>query len=277
MFTTFSVIRPQLGGIKGLFSFLLGDKILEDYLELEDITVRRITYVSRRNSINWDNVYTRAGYEAKCLVCDDSIRLPPESGLIRFRDKSLEKRMTENFAYSVLCEMGNPQNISVAFFDADGSRSDFAESLSQITDNFIVVTGDKNRYAQISRRLMEEQGISLVITNKLRRMEDSRLIIAPSKIRRELKIGSKAVVLTGDAPCCNMNGQCYFNFRIDLPDRYKNLVTGEIDPMYLASSLYSRGRQYNLGSIVPYVAYNSGATCTVKSLAKYLDKTVTKS
>ena len=43
------------------------------------------------------------------------------------------------------------------------------------------------------------------------------------------------------------------------------------DEMYLASALYTLGRQYGLGSIVPSVAFNAYGTVTVKSLAKYLD------
>ena len=44
----------------------------------------------------------------------------------------------------------------------------------------------------------------------------------------------------------------------------------DMDEMYFASALYSKGRKYFLGEIVPKVSYNENSTCTVKSLGKYL-------
>jgi hypothetical protein len=272
MFTMFSLRDNKPTGIKRIFNIFRKDRIFEEYIDAGSLTVRSITYVNNRKQVNWDAVYSCAGYEAKSLVCSESLRFPYGTGLIRFNDNSLNERLTENFAYGVLQQMENPEKLNIVFYDVEGSHSDFIKILCKFTDNFIVATGNKERYSHIAQKLMEEQGVSLVVTNKLSRIKDSKFVIAPSKIKKSFDIGTKGIVLTSQIPTCEIKAQCYTGYKIEMPQKYKVLLKDDIDEMYLLSCLYSRGRQHSLGSIIPKVAYNSYETCTVKSLAKYLNK-----
>ncbi|MBQ9673002.1 MAG: hypothetical protein IJV39_03835 [Ruminococcus sp.] len=272
MFTTFDIEKFNPTGLKKLFAFIMKDKVSEDYIQVQNLLVHRIIYISCHSKINWDAVYTRAGYEAKCLVCNENIRFPYGMGMLRFSDNSFSKRMAENFAFSVLKAMPCPQKVKIAFYDVDGSEWGFVENLCRLTDNFIVVTANKEKYANVANLLMEDEGVSLVITNRLSRMKDCDLIIAPSRLNQKFDISSRAVIFTAEVPKCDVQAQCYYDYKVTLPNEYAPLTSAFVDELYIGSALYTIGKQYNLGGVVPTVAFNTTTTVTVKSMAKYLNK-----
>ncbi len=272
MFTVFSVEYRKLKGFKRIFTFLMRDRLTEEYKEYEKLLVRQMHYISYRDKINCQVVYDRAGYEAKCLVCNDDIVFPPNSGLIRFRDNAFQKKITDNFAFEVLRTMENPHKLRIAFFDIDGSQRDFVDKLCEFTDNFIIITAEKNKYFEISEKMMEEKGVSLVLTNRIDRMKDAQLVIAPSRIMRIIDLSPKSIVLTGEKPCFDISAQCYFGYKAEVPSAYAEFMPKGMDEIYFLSCLYSKGRIRSLVKTIPKVAFNESTTCTVKSLAKYLDK-----
>ena len=272
MFTTFTVEDRKLTGIKRLFSIFYKDRIIESYLDGKKLAVRRITYINYRDRINWDAVRKLAGVQAGSLICSDKINFPKDSGLVRFRDNTFARKMTCNFAYHTLNSMENPQKLNVAFVDADGSESDFLWKLCTLTDNLVVVTGNKEKYEILSEKMMEKQGVSLVYTNRLTRIRDADFVIAPCKIQKRIDLNKRAVVLTSEKPQVEIPAVCYWNYTCTLPEEYRRLMCEDMDEMYFASALYSKGRKYFLGTTVPRVSYNENSTCTVKSLGKYLGK-----
>ena len=271
MFTMFTVEDKKLTGIKKLFSIFYKDRIIESYLDGKKLAVRRITYVNYRDKINWDAVRKLAGVQAGSLICSEKINFPKDSGLRRFCDNTFAKKMTCNFAYHTLNSMENPQKLNVAFVDADGSESEFLWKLCTLTDNLVVVTGNKEKYEILSEKMMEKQGVSLVYTNRLTRINDVDFVIAPCKIQKRIDLNKRAVVLTSEKPQVEIPAICYWNYTCTLPEEYRRLMCEDMDEMYFASALYSKGRKYFLGSMVPRVSYNENSTCTVKSLGKYLD------
>lgn len=270
MFTTFTVEDRKLTGIKRLFSVFYKDRLYESYLDGKKLAVRRITYVNCRDKINWDAVRKIAGIQAESMICSDKIHFPKDSGLVRFRDNTFVKKMTCNFAFSTLNSMENPQKLNVAFIDADGSESEFLWKLCTLTDNFVVVTGNKEKYEILGEKMMEKQGVSIVYTNRLTRIKDADFVIAPCKIQRIIDLNKRAVVLTSEKPQVEIPAICYWNYTCTLPEEYRRLMCDDMDEMYFASALYSKGRKYFLGEMVPRVSYNENSTCTVKSLGKYL-------
>lgn len=272
MFTTFTVEDRKLTGIKRLFSVFYKDRIIESYLDGKKLAVRRITYVNYRDKINWDAVRKLSGVQAESMICSDKIHFPKDYGLVRFRDNTFARKMTCNFAFDTLNSMENPQKLNVAFIDADGSEREFLWKLCTLTDNLVVVTGNKEKYEILSEKMMEKQGVSLVYTNRLTRIRDADFVIAPCKIQRKIDLNKRAVVLTSEKPQVDLPAICYWNYTCTLPEEYRRLMCEDMDEMYFASALYSKGRKYFLGAMVPRVSYNENSTCTVKSLAKYLGK-----
>ena len=270
MFTTFTVEDRKLKGIKRVFSVFYKDRIIESYLDGKNLAVRKITYINYRDKINWNAVYRQAGSQARCLVCSDKIHFPENSGLRRFCDNTFVKKMTCNFGFQTLKSMNNPQNLNVGFIDADGSESEFLWKLCTLTDNLVVVTGNREKYGVLSDELMEKLGVSLVYTNRLSRIKDADLVIAPCAIKKRIDLNKKSVVLTSEKPFVDLPSLCYWSYTCTLPEEYRRLMDEDMDEMYFASALYSKGRKYFLGEIVPKVAYNENSTCTVKSLGKYL-------
>lgn len=272
MFTAFSVEDRKLKGIKRIFSVFYKDRIIESYLDGKNLAVRKITYINYRDKINWDEVRKLAGSQAGSLICSDKIHFPENSGLVRFRDNTFAKKMTCNFAYHTLSSMENPQKLNVAFVDADGSECEFLWKLCTLTDNLVAVTGNREKYEALSEEMMEKQGVSLVYTNRLTRIRDADFVIAPCKIQKIIHLNKRAVVLTCEKPRVEIPAVCYWNYTCTLPEEYRRLMCEDMDEMYFASALYSKGRKYFLGSMVPRVSYNENSTCTVKSLGKYLGK-----
>ena len=272
MFTVFTIEKREPRGAAKFLPFLLRDKLTEEYKEEKRLLVRNLRYISRKKQVNWQAVFARAGYDSKSLVCSSEVVFPKNSGLCRFDSTVFYKAMTENFALAILKEMENPQKIKIAFFDFDGERRLFAERLCQLSDNFIIITREKGKYLNLSEKMMNELGVSLVITSRIERMNDADFVIAPSRIRKITSFRKKALVLTGERPCIDISAQCYYKYRTEAPNEYKHLIPDCIDEDYFLSALYSIGRQYNLSNLIPKVAYNENSTCTVKSMAKYLDR-----
>lgn len=272
MFTTFSVEERELRGIYKIMPFLKKDKLFENYSEYKNMVVRSLVYVSYHSKVDYESVYQRAGYQAKCLVCSKDTEFPEGTGLKRFFDLAYYKKMAENFALNILSEMENPQKLRVAFFDMEGVESPFVEKLCKYTDNFTVLTLSRDKYFRVEERLMDNLGVSLVFSRNLSVLANADLIIAPTPIRKILSLSTRAVVITSTPPVFDVTAQCYYDYRVDLPQDYKKFLPKDTDEMYFASALYSKGRQHSLGELVPKVAFNENSTCTVKSLAKYLDK-----
>lgn len=272
MFTVFTIEKRKPRGVARILPFLLRDKLTEEYKEKKSLVVRNLHYISRKKQVNWQAVFARAGYDSKSLVCSSEVVFPKNSGLCRFNSNSFFKVMTENFALQILKEMENPQKIKIAFLDFDGERRLFAERLCELSDNFIIITGEKRKYFNLSDKMMNERGVSLVITSRINRMNDADFVIAPSRIRKTTDLRKKSLVLTCEKPCFDVSALCYYKYRTEVPSEYKSLVPNCIDEDYFLSALYSKGRQYNLSNLIPKVAYNENSTCTVKSMAKYLDR-----
>ncbi len=271
MLTTFALEQYRFMGIKRLLLPFVRDKVTEDYVQINELEIRRLKYISYHKKINWDTVYTHAGYEAKSLVCDGDIHFPYGMGLLRYSSRRFYARMAENFALCVLREMEHPEGVRIAFYDLDCSSWEFLTKLCELTDNFIAVTADKEKYSKVSDLLLNDCGVSMVLTGNLNRMKDRDLIIAPSRLTKSFETGARTVILTCDVPKCELNAQIYSDYKITLPPIYRPIAEDFSDEMYLASALYTAGKQYSLGGVVPTVAFNPYGTVTVKSLAKYLD------
>ena len=273
MFTTFVVEEKEHRGIWKILPFLKKDKLIESYREYKNMTMRELRYISyNNNKIDWQIVYQRAGYQAKCLVCSEKAALPESLGLKRFSDIVFYKKMAENFAFNVLMNMDNPAGINIVYFDMDVKECAFAEKLCTLTDNFTIITVSKDKYLKTEESVMDKMGASLVFSGNLSAMKKADLIIAPTPIRKILDLSNRTVVITSQRPVFDISAQCYYDYDISLPEEYKEFLIEDITETYFASALYQKGRQYSLGQIVPKIAFNENSTCTVKSLAKYLDK-----
>lgn len=274
MLTTFSIEERKLKGLKILAKPFIKDKLIEEYGEEKNLVIRQMFYISYSGKVNWKIVKSRAGYQSKCLVCSENISFPMDTRLQRFVDSTFAKIMTNNFALSVLKKMEYPEKLKIVYYDIDGNNKYFLQELCKLTDNFIVVTVNKKKYKEISERLMEEMGVSLVYTDRLSRMKDADLVIAPTQIRKILDLSCKSVVITSERPCFDTQSQCYYGYSVTIPEEFEKYRLEDMDSLYFASALYSKGRQHYLADIVPKTIYNENCTCTVKSMAKYLDKAV---
>lgn len=274
MLTTFRIEKRNLKGLKKLVKPFIKDKLLEDYGEEKNLIIRQMVYISYNDKINWKVVKNRAGYQSKCLVCSENISFPINSRLQRFVDSTFAKIMTNNFALSLLKTMENPEKLKIVYYDIDGNNKYFLNELCKLTDNFIVVTVNKKKYKEISDKLMDEMGVSLVYTDRLSRMKDADLVIAPTQIRKILDLNCKAIVLTSERPCFDMNAQCYYGYSVEIPENLEKYRPEDMDSLYFASALFSKGRQHYMAELIPKTTYNENCTCTVKSMGKYLAKAV---
>ena len=134
-----------------------------------------------------------------------------------------------------------------------------------------MVTVNKKKYKEISDKLMDEMGVSLVYTDRLSRMKDADLVIAPTQIRKILDLNSKAIVLTSERPCFDMNAQCYYGYSVEIPENLEKYRPEDMDSLYFASALFSKGRQHYMAELIPKTTYNENCTCTVKSMGSLGD------
>lgn len=71
-----------------------------------------------------------------------------------------------------------------------------------------------------------------------------------------------------------MNAQCYYGYSVEIPENLEKYRPEDMDSLYFASALFSKGRQHYMAELIPKTTYNENCTCTVKSMGKYLAKAV---
>jgi hypothetical protein len=59
-----------------------------------------------------------------------------------------------------------------------------------------------------------------------------------------------------------------------MPNKFDSIKPKELSEEYFAGALYTKARQYELGSIVPTSCRNYSSTQTTMSICKYLSKIV---
>lgn len=257
---------------KSFFEKLLnkarGDKIVTEINNVGGVALRDVTYIKRRDKINFEKLASALG-ESQNILCKESTVLP--EGFSRFENREFKSLLSINLGVFILSELKKAgEDVSVGFYDRDGLYSEHIRRLSRFNNNLTAVTDNLELYDEISDKIMNDSGAVISVTDNRLRLTDCRLVIAPEGVSEPLMTLGNTVVLSAKKPEVSLSGVCYYDYSLRVPDSFAELKPPRFSAEYFSGALYSLGRQYELGSVVPVSCSNSVFSQTPASLVKYL-------
>ncbi len=260
-----------------LFNKIRGNSITVDIKSARGVALRHITYINRNGSVNWFEIENEIGDSRDRILCDDSVLLPENMGFTRFENTVFKARLSCNLGLYVLSKLsGEAPGIKAALYDVNGDYSEFLKSFFHYAENrgekssrgfgeLCVITDNREVYEKAAAEIMDESGAAVFISERRDNLSDCALIIAPERIEESLPVSGGAIVLTGFAPTVCIPGLVYFDYHFRMPNMFDRIKPESLSCEYFAGALFSKGRQYELGSIVP--------TKTPRSICDYLLRT----
>lgn len=276
MLTALTIIdKRQSRWYKRLINFIRGDSIKLIINTARGVTVHRIIYINRKDNINWNKISSLAGEQKSCIICKSDVVFPDDMGFVRFRSYDFEERISVNMAIFVIKQVYKIlPKLKVGLYDPDGSYCDALAGIVKYTSDIKVVTSNKENYEDVMDRIMEEYGAVVVTSDNIDSISDCHIVIAPKKIEEIIPIRQKALVLTGQRPAVCLGGLVYYRYCFRMPNKFERIKPAEISDEYFTSVLYSKAKQYNLGTIVPAMCRNDSSVQTLNSLVSYVNNMV---
>lgn len=246
-------------------SKLLKDKITVEIKTAGDVKLKCITYLSRREKVNFSKIDRIVGAQRNRLLCAEDSIIATKQGYKRFDDKLYKKRLCTNLSIALL-RLCKKEKLKVGFVDIDGELSFFIKYLLRYCDSLNVVTHDIKNYSEFCDELMYETGVSVRISRKFLALSDCDIIIAPDYMDFSIKLKESAVVLCTEKPKINTRYTVVYDYCITLPKELIPLKTKFLSDTYIMSALYTMKMMYDLGSIVPSLCVCENSVHTIESL-----------
>ncbi|MCH5304836.1 MAG: hypothetical protein J1E41_08235 [Ruminococcus sp.] len=256
---------------KKIFYKLRGNSIRVDIKSARGVVLRNITYINRNGRIDWYALDSEIGTQRNHLLCDESIILPENRGFKRFENTEFKIQLACNLGVFVLSKLkGVVPDIKVGLFDADASCSSVLEDLVKYCKNVVAVSDNVDEYTENIQKISEECGAEVFVSSNRANLSDCNLVIAPARITEALPISGGAIVLSGFAPTVCTAGLVYFDYHFRMPNMFDKIKPESLSNEYFAGALYTKGRQYELGSIVATTCSNFTSSQTPRSICDYL-------
>jgi hypothetical protein len=250
-----------------------GNKINVQIKNARGVSLRHVTYISRNGKLDWTQLNFLIGTQRNHLLCDENIVLPSNMGFRRFDNVDFKNRLAENMGLYILSQLDN-ENIKVGLYDVKGESTDVLKHLVKHCSCPVVVSDNLMAFEYEINSIYEEQGASVQLSNNRGHLADCDLIIAPLFIGEQLPVSDNTLILSGNPPAVSTAGLIYYNYYFRMPNQFDEIKPQELSEEYFCGALYTKARQFELGSIVPTACSNSNSTQTCKSLEEYLKKKV---
>lgn len=257
---------------KSPFSLLLPGKgsVSAGYEEAGGITAKRITCEVKRGGINGEKLLRKLGRE-RSVVCDPKRKRLLPRGVKCFSDRALKERLCGNFSIGVAQRISreNP-DVKIGLFDPDGGNSDLPVFLTECTKSLKVVSFATEAYERCGEWLVREKGAFFSLSADISNLEDCLFIIAIEPLREKIYPRERAVMISSEAPSVPIHCESYWDYSVDVPERYKSLRPSDIPEITFCGALYEKCGIYELGSQTPLVCRNGATSHTAASLGKYI-------
>ena len=256
---------------KKIFNKLRGDSVCVDIRSARGVALRHITYLSRNGTVNWVRLSKLIGAQRNHLLCGDDILLPADMGFRRFDNKAFKIQLASNLGVFVLSKLQNKvSGLSVGIYDLGGDCTRLLPELVRYTDNLTVITDNLDDYNSAANAVSEDIGAVVQVTDNRARLMECALIIAPEQINELLPLSGNVIVLTISAPTVCTPGLIYYDYHFRMPNMFDRIKPVDLSAEYFAGALYTKARQYELGSIVPTACSNYASSQTYRSICEHL-------
>lgn len=251
-----------------------GNSICTVIRSARGVAVRDVKYICRNGSVNWYELDREIGIQRNHLLCSENIVFPDNMGFKRFENTEFKIRLTCNLALYILSKLkGEIPDLKVGIFDCGVNCVNLLNEITKYCSDISVVSSNPDEYEKTAEKITEETGIGIYLTDKTSVLEKCAFIIAPGQIRENLPVSGGAVILTSFPPTVCVPGLVYFYYHFRMPNMFDKIKPKSLSCEYFAGALYTNGRQYELGSIVPTTCANFSSSQTPRSICEYLVRT----
>ena len=272
MLTAFSVkLPPKAEGFKKLTNKLHRDKVETQILRARGVSLRHITYTSYSGEVRLDKTDGVVGTQRDRLLCSEKLVFPHSSGYRRFESSSFSARLCVNMALETLRNCQHSTELRLGIYDPTAIAADFLLHALEFCVNPVIITKNHTPYRLARERALNELGAAVSLTTRIEDLAQCDFVIAPSRIHEPLPLRSTAIVLTSGEPKPSVDGEIYYSYSFRMPNGFASLKPAELSEEYFCSALYTLGKQYAVGSIVPLTCNGKTGAQTVKSLSNLLD------
>ena len=184
----------------------------------------------------------------------------------------MNRCLCENTFIAVLKNLNvKPTDFSVSLYDPRAAYADILDTILQYSAQVKVVSNNIRFYEEESARLMERYGVTVLTTDNILSLNNSDIIVAPDKIRTDLKLSKDTFVFTAEEPGINLGCTVIDDYKVNTPIEYKPLIPNYIEDEYLLSYLYSELKIYELSDLVPVYCISEGKAKTIKEISEELE------
>lgn len=276
MLTSLHIEKPQYNSrFVQFLSKLRGNSLRFDVVNADSVDVKRVEYICRTGKINYKKLDRVIGAQRNRLICNETVSLDSKHGYKRFVPIEYRRRLCTNLAIKLL-EITNDKELSVGLVDMDASFISLPKYLLKYLSSIIVVTDKYDDYSEVVEQIMYDSGAPVRLSKSTKSLSECDLIIAPKGVGSDFAIKQGAVVLT-DRMLTNV-GECtvVYDYSITLSESLVDVCPKCIDYTYFAAALYTMGRMYTLGSLVPSLCVAKARVHTIYSLKRELLKSKLK-
>ncbi len=251
--------------IVGMLSKLLPDRITVEMKSAGEIKLKCITYLSRREKVNFSKIDRIVGAQRNRLLCCEDSPVVKNKGYKRFCDSLYKKRLCTNLGLELL-RLCKKEKLKIGFVDIYGELTFYTKYLLRYCDSLCVVTHDIKNYTEFCDELMYETGVSVSISKRFSQLSSCDLVIAPDYMDFSVNLKETAVVIGTKKPSCPTSYTVVYDYDVALPKELVTLKTEFLSDTYLMSALYTMKMMYDLGSLVPTLCVCENSVHTIESL-----------
>lgn len=259
-------------GIRGFADRFKRDRATVKVQRARGVYLKHITYITYGRKPRFEKLEKIIGESKNRVICSPKLEFPSDCKLKRFCNSDFSARLCTNLTLRILSMCNFSEKLKIGIYDPDGRDSDFLQYIMKYSSDVTVVTNCPDTYYEANEFIMENLGTCSIVTKRSEELERCHLIIAPRTIENTFSSNENTLILTNGRPKAEVIGHIYYKYYFKMPNGFDRIKPQELETEYFCSALYSLGRQYSLGSIVPMMCSNYSTTQTVKSLYALFEK-----
>lgn len=200
-----------------------------------------VTTEKHLGRVPWKKLESCMGILRKDVILKGGVTLPEGCSITEFSPEIYPRILLMNTAVS---KLKGSRHRSLVVYDEKGLYMENMDNLACIFDRIRVVTSVADKYDNVARKLMENSGFSLEVSEKS--SYDADVVISH---RCNVPLYFSGRVFTNERRFL-MNAEVNAGCNIDLPEEYEKLRPEGVESLVFASALYEKCKVKNLGKII---------------------------
>lgn len=251
-------------------------EINADILTKNEIAVLYIKYLQKRGDIRFKKIYNYTIGAPKTILCKDDLSLI-NTPFSRFESDDFNIAMMKNFICTMLKKANiPPSELKISFFDPNAEFPLFAEKLLCYTSELTVVSNMPKFYENEAERHMNELGVSMIVSNSLKKLNSCDILICPSKIKVPLPTTSRSLIFTSHKPLVSVSGTVITRYIPEFPSKYNNIKPECIENLYFLSALYTLCGIIELENLEPLQCECNGSVFSQNQIIRHIKSQCTE-